>query len=67
MQNLWQDAGEYALSVVIPVYNEAESLPILHQQLAATLLTLMTSYEIIYVDDGSTDGSLAALQDICPD
>ncbi len=58
------DSGEYALSVVIPVYNEAENLPILHQQLAPTLLTLMTSYEIIYVDDGSTDGSLSALQDI---
>ena len=52
------------LSVVIPVYNEEENLPILQQQLAATLNALELPYEIIYVDDGSTDGSLAALQDI---
>jgi len=52
------------LSVVIPVYNEAENLPILQQQLAASLNNLKIAYEIIYVDDGSTDGSLAALQNI---
>lgn len=58
------DGPECALSVVIPVYNEAENLPILQQQLAATLIPLQSSYEIIYVDDGSSDGSLAALKDI---
>jgi glycosyltransferase involved in cell wall biosynthesis len=57
-------AKECFLSVVIPVYNEAENLPMLQQQLAATLIPLKITYEIIYVDDGSTDGSLAALQDI---
>jgi glycosyltransferase involved in cell wall biosynthesis len=58
------DTAECTLSVVIPVYNEVKSLPILQQQLAATLNSLRTSYEIIYVDDGSSDGSLAALQEI---
>jgi glycosyltransferase involved in cell wall biosynthesis len=58
------ETPEYALSVVIPVYNEVENLPILQQQLAATLTSLGTSYEIIYVDDGSTDGSLRALEEI---
>ena len=56
--------SEYSLSVVIPVYNEAENLPILQRQLSAILHTFKFPYEIIYVDDGSTDGSLAALQDI---
>ena len=55
---------KYTLSVVIPVYNEEENLPILQQQLAAALNALELPYEIIYVDDGSTDGSLAALQEI---
>jgi glycosyltransferase involved in cell wall biosynthesis len=58
------DDTECTLSVVIPVYNEAENLPVLQEQLAAALIPLKTSYEIIYVDDGSSDGSLAALQDI---
>jgi glycosyltransferase involved in cell wall biosynthesis len=52
------------LSVVIPVFNEVENLPILQQQLAGALDKLKLSYEIIYVDDGSTDGSLVALQKI---
>jgi glycosyltransferase involved in cell wall biosynthesis len=49
------------ISVVIPVYNEAEALPDLHRALTATLDRLAQSAEIIFVDDGSTDGSSAAL------
>lgn len=45
------------ISVVIPLYNEAESLP----ELAAWIERVMKehdfSYEVIFVDDGSTDGS----------
>jgi glycosyltransferase involved in cell wall biosynthesis len=58
------ETPECALSVVIPVFNEVESLAILQQQLATTLTSLGSLYEIIYVDDGSTDGSLKALQEI---
>lgn len=56
------------ISLVIPVYDERESLPSLHQKLHATLQTLPYRYEIIYVDDGSRDGStdyLRSLQDDC--
>ena len=50
------------LSVVIPVYNEAESLPHLHQAVREALQDLPHSWEVIYVNDGSRDGSMAALE-----
>jgi glycosyltransferase involved in cell wall biosynthesis len=49
------------LSVIIPVFNEEENLIVLHQRLTAALSNLALTYEIIYVDDGSTDGSLKEL------
>jgi len=52
------------LSVVLPVFNEVENLDILQQQLKAVLAKLGRTYEIIYVDDGSTDGSLHKLQEL---
>jgi glycosyltransferase involved in cell wall biosynthesis len=52
------------ISVVIPVYDEAEALPDLYRALAATLDGLPQSAEIIFADDGSRDGSAAALDAI---
>ena len=46
------------LSVVIPVYDEFDNLPILHERLTQVLGCMDTEYEIIFVDDGSRDGSL---------
>lgn len=57
------------LSVIIPVYNEVENVAPLHRELTETLGTLGRSYEVVYVDDGSTDDSfsqLAALQQADP-
>jgi glycosyltransferase involved in cell wall biosynthesis len=45
------------LSVVIPVYNEEENLPILYEKLKEVLEKLGKSYEIIFVNDGSSDNS----------
>ncbi|HEX7078100.1 MAG TPA: glycosyltransferase family 2 protein [Candidatus Eisenbacteria bacterium] len=45
------------LSVIVPVYDERESLPPLVEELRAALRPLGTPYEIVLVDDGSTDGS----------
>ena len=52
------------LSVVIPVYNEVENLPLLHEELVSSLKELSLSYEIIYIDDGSEDDSFDALEHI---
>ncbi|HEY2941632.1 MAG TPA: glycosyltransferase family 2 protein [Vicinamibacteria bacterium] len=49
------------ISVVIPVYNEAENVADLHRELTSSLLSLGQPYEIILVDDGSTDSSLERL------
>ena len=52
------------LSVVIPVYDEAESLPLLYEELRETLGALPWTAEIIFVDDGSRDGSTAVLRQL---
>ncbi len=52
------------LSVVLPVYNEADSLASLIPELTAALQRLGRSYEIIAVDDGSSDDSLAVLRNL---
>lgn len=51
-----------ALSVVVPIYNEEDSIPTLHERLTASLNALGRSYEIIAVDDGSRDRSFALLK-----
>lgn len=55
-------ASRPALSVVIPVYNEADSLPDLLPELTSALRDLGRSYEILAVDDGSSDDSVAVLR-----
>jgi glycosyltransferase involved in cell wall biosynthesis len=48
---------EIALSVILPVHNEVESLPILWNELVEVLPSLPVPVEVLVVDDGSTDGS----------
>lgn len=50
------------ISAVIPVFNEEESLPEFYKRLSAALSKLDKSYEIIFIDDGSTDTSLILLK-----
>ena len=45
------------ISVVIPLLNERESLPELHERIVSTMASEGLSYEVIFIDDGSTDGS----------
>jgi glycosyltransferase involved in cell wall biosynthesis len=55
-----------ALSVVVPVYNEEGNLPILIPKLTGVLKGLGCSYEMIFVDDGSSDGSQRILKEMAP-
>jgi len=52
------------LSVVVPLYNEAESLQPLVEQLLAALRPLGRSFELVLVDDGSSDGTAAQLREL---
>jgi glycosyltransferase involved in cell wall biosynthesis len=49
------------LSLVIPVYNEKDNLPLLMDAITTALTPLNRTWEVIFVDDGSTDGSLEVL------
>ncbi|HVI89225.1 MAG TPA: glycosyltransferase family 2 protein [Dongiaceae bacterium] len=61
------DVTKHKLSVVVPVYNEQENIPILYERLNATLRGLGRDYEIVLVNDGSRDGSLVALRRLAAD
>lgn len=52
------------LSVVIPVYNEEENVQLLHERLKNALDPLNQEYELLFIDDGSTDRTLPILEEI---
>ena len=52
------------ISVFLPVYNEEPNLRPLHQKLDNALRALGRSAEVVFVDDGSTDGSLRILREL---
>lgn len=52
------------ISVVVPIYNEVENILMLHRQLSDVLASTARTYEIVLVDDGSTDGSCKMLKTI---
>lgn len=52
------------LSIVIPLFNEEENIPILYKKLKENLDPLGKEYEILFVDDGSTDRTLSILEEI---
>lgn len=61
-ENVPQKAPELDLSIVVPVYNSAKTLGSLLERLTTVLASITQSYEIILVDDGSSDASWAAIQ-----
>jgi glycosyltransferase involved in cell wall biosynthesis len=52
------------VSIVVPVHDEAESLPLVHREIETAIATAGIDAEILYVDDGSRDGTPAALEEI---
>ncbi|MGL4497905.1 MAG: glycosyltransferase, partial [Planktothrix sp.] len=51
-----------SISIVVPVYNEVESLPRLIEAIDTNMAALGLSYELICIDDGSSDGSTELLK-----
>jgi len=56
--------SDFTLSIVIPLYNESESLNELHEEICRVCEDNHISFQVIYVDDGSTDGSFNTLEKI---
>ena len=52
------------ISLVVPVFNEAENLPVLDREIREAMAVAGRSYEVIYVDDGSTDASPRLLSEL---
>lgn len=64
-KRMWRDSVSQrteSISVVVPLYDERESLEELHRRLTTVLESLGRTYEIIFVDDGSDDGSRDVLR-----
>lgn len=55
------------VSVVVPVYNEAGNIALLLEEIHRAMSTTGRSYEVIFVDDGSSDESLALMQRLAAD
>ena len=64
MQIIPSQKYNFSLSVIIPVFDDEEVLPELYKRLRASLEKLTSDWEIIFVDDGSSDGSLRVLTDL---
>lgn len=52
------------ISVIVPLYNEVESLPELHAWIARVMEANQFTYEVVFVDDGSKDGSWNVVEDL---
>ena len=53
------------ISVIAPLYNEEESAPLLHKAIHDALAPTGLSYEILFVDDGSKDNTVAVCTELC--
>jgi glycosyltransferase involved in cell wall biosynthesis len=58
------DGGQAVISVVIPVFNERDSLPALYAEIAGVTQTSQLDLEVLFVDDGSTDGSWQVITEL---
>src|SRR4030043_1754473 len=59
-----KNASGIDLSIVIPIYNERESVAKLYEELNRTLSAMSLKYEVLLIDDGSTDGTFDELKKI---
>jgi glycosyltransferase involved in cell wall biosynthesis len=54
--------SDYLVSIVVPIFNEVDSVPILHKKLHDALDGKKRGWEVVFVDDGSSDGSSEAIE-----
>ena len=52
------------LSIIVPVYNEQDNIPLLYESILNVSQTFEKSWELLFIDDGSQDGSLTVLQEL---
>lgn len=64
MRSSMEQVASVEISVVVPVYNEEKNLPILVSKLLEVLRGLHKTYEVIFVDDGSSDASGRVLREM---
>lgn len=50
------------LSIIVPCFNEQEAIPLFYEELRKVLKDMETAYELMFIDDGSTDGSLQEMK-----
>lgn len=55
------------ISLIIPCYNEEESIPLFYEATKKVLATMPVNYELIFIDDGSHDNTLTAIKSLCKD
>ncbi len=54
----------YELSVIVPVFNEAQNIATLHEEITRTLTLMKITYEVIFINDGSKDNSSFILDEL---
>jgi len=52
------------ISIIVPCFNEEESLPLFYQEVTKVLVNLNRDYELLFVNDGSSDGTLKVLKEL---
>ena len=52
------------ISIIVPIFNEEESIPLMHERIVAAVAPMGKSFEMIFADDGSTDRSCEILADL---
>ena len=60
-----KEGSEIDISVVVPLFNEEESLPELYAWIKRVMLANNFSYEVVFVNDGSTDQSWNVIEELC--
>ena len=58
------DTKKELLSIIVPCYNEEEVLPLFYSEVTAVLENMDCDYELLFVDDGSSDGSLKIMKEL---